>query len=384
MSDFLHVFQATTLSLSFSSHDCNKTGCFKLFFSFFHPGGIPRKLPSGLWNCSASYYSSIHHHLDCNLKTECEDGQDETEHCPFSSPECQGLVALCNHCYQFVTYLKSRFATEFTSVPLNSNDSCPDSHYRCPGDFNDCLPVYTRCNGMYDCLDHQDEEGCEDLRCPGFFRCRESTICVHNDNLCDGWSHCPLHDDELLCDVACPVDCVCQGHTFLCFQPFTATLFPQIRYLDATGSGQTLIYWSIQKSTMKTNTTKVSRDISIARRLITVAVTDFMCWFPIGTCGLLAQADCDDKWGLPAYTAQQGMVYGVCDDSTSFCKMHLMVPQGMYARVGVQRLSLWCDASDWGTQVASVKVTPSCVVTLSLLKPFLCCATWMPQVPECH
>ncbi|KAL8625319.1 hypothetical protein ACOMHN_044462 [Nucella lapillus] len=55
-------------------------------------------------------------------------------------------------------------------------------------------------------------------------------------------------------------------------------------------AGQTLIYWSIQKSTMKTNTTKVSRDISIARRLITVAVTDFMCWFPIGTCGLLAQA----------------------------------------------------------------------------------------------
>ncbi|KAL8567282.1 hypothetical protein ACOMHN_023325 [Nucella lapillus] len=108
------------------------------------------------------------------------------------------------------------------------------NHYRCPGDFNDCLPVYTRCNGMYDCLDHQDEEGCEDLTCPGFFRCRVSTICVHNDHLCDGWSHCPLRDDELLCDVTCPVDC--QGHTFLCVQPFSATLFPQILYLDATGS----------------------------------------------------------------------------------------------------------------------------------------------------
>ncbi|KAL8591493.1 hypothetical protein ACOMHN_000508 [Nucella lapillus] len=115
-----------------------------------------------------------------------------------------------------------------------------NSHYRCPGDFNDCLPVFTRCNGMYDCLDHQDEERCEDLTCPGFFRCRVSTICVHNDHMCDGWSHCPLHDDELACDVTCPVDCVCQGHTFLCFQPFSATLFPQLRYLDATGSGMTL------------------------------------------------------------------------------------------------------------------------------------------------
>ncbi|KAL8597605.1 hypothetical protein ACOMHN_001536 [Nucella lapillus] len=71
-------------------------------------------------------------------------------------------------------------------------------HYRCPGDFSDCLPIFTRCNGVYDCLDHQDEEGCEDLMCPGFFRCRVSTICVHNDDLCDGWSHCPLRDDELL------------------------------------------------------------------------------------------------------------------------------------------------------------------------------------------
>ncbi|KAL8623403.1 hypothetical protein ACOMHN_063713 [Nucella lapillus] len=143
---------------------------------------------------------------------------------------------------------------------------------------------------MHDCLDHQDEEGCEDLTCPGFFRCRVSTTCVHNDHLCDGWSHCPLHDDELLCDVTCPVGCLCQGHTFLCFQPFSATLFPQLRYLDATGSGQALIYWSIQKSTLKSDTTRVSRDMTIARRLITVAVTDFMCWFPIGTCGLLAQA----------------------------------------------------------------------------------------------
>jgi hypothetical protein len=28
----------------------------------------------------------------------------------------------------------------------------------------------------------------------------------------------------------------------------------------------------------------------VAKRLITVAVTDFVCWFPIGLCGLLALA----------------------------------------------------------------------------------------------
>jgi hypothetical protein len=31
--------------------------------------------------------------------------------------------------------------------------------------------------------------------------------------------------------------------------------------------------------------------MTVARRLITVALTDFLCWFPIGLCGLLALAD---------------------------------------------------------------------------------------------
>ena len=34
----------------------------------------------------------------------------------------------------------------------------------------------------------------------------------------------------------------------------------------------------------------MSRDLTVARRLISVAVTDFLCWFPIGLCGLLASA----------------------------------------------------------------------------------------------
>ncbi|XP_076454829.1 G-protein coupled receptor GRL101-like [Babylonia areolata] len=55
-------------------------------------------------------------------------------------------------------------------------------------------------------------------------------------------------------------------------------------------SGQAFIYWSIQSNTLKTNTTKVSRDMTIARRLITVVVTDFLCWFPVGLCGMLALA----------------------------------------------------------------------------------------------
>jgi hypothetical protein len=36
------------------------------------------------------------------------------------------------------------------------------------------------------------------------------------------------------------------------------------------------------------DTTRKSHDQTVARRLITVALTDFLCWFPIGLCGILA------------------------------------------------------------------------------------------------
>ena len=39
---------------------------------------------------------------------------------------------------------------------------------------------------------------------------------------------------------------------------------------------------------MMMDTGQKQQDVTIARRLITVAVSDFLCWFPIGLLGLLA------------------------------------------------------------------------------------------------
>ncbi|KAL8569986.1 hypothetical protein ACOMHN_056418 [Nucella lapillus] len=169
---------------------------------------------------------------------------DRIDHCHDQSDEnnCRSFRRLdAKHTmYPFPALVNFDSLKWFVSVAMNSTEPCPDSHYRCPGDFNDCLPVYTRCNVMHDCIDGQDEDGCEDRTCPGFFRCRAATVCVHSDHLCDGWPHCPLHDDELGCEEACPYGCRCLGHSFRCPQPFTAATFRQLRSLDATGSGMTV------------------------------------------------------------------------------------------------------------------------------------------------
>ena len=53
--------------------------------------------------------------------------------------------------------------------------------------------------------------------------------------------------------------------------------------------GQVSIYWSVRANRVSSSqTTQKSQDLTIARRLINIALTDFLCWFPIGVLGLLA------------------------------------------------------------------------------------------------
>ena len=122
--------------------------------------------------------------------------------------------------------------------PLD-NESCPETHFQCPGDGY-CLPVFVRCNDVYDCPGGEDEAECDSYTCPGFYRCRDSRICVHSDHLCDEVFQCPQHDDELMCNFTCPGSCICYGHAFICSDRFLAKQYPDLRYLEASGTGMTL------------------------------------------------------------------------------------------------------------------------------------------------
>ena len=226
---------------------------------------------SAAWFSCDDEVTRVYYTLVCDFRQDCHDGSDESfcQHPPCdgftcTSGQCVPYAKRCNvvsdctddsdevGCSDYDDFSVQTIHEDspvlvnfdgicsFINEKMRSDESCPDTHYRCPGKHNDCLPVFTRCNGWYDCIEHEDEERCEEMACPGFYRCFNSTVCTHTDHLCDGWPHCPRHDDEWLCDMTCPSQCQCHGHAFLCPRPFSAHRFPQLRYLDAGGSGMTL------------------------------------------------------------------------------------------------------------------------------------------------
>ena len=90
---------------------------------------------------------------------------------------------------------------------------------------------------MYDCPHRDDEHQCEPPSCAGLYRCRDSTVCLHVTHVCDGWSQCPQHDDENFCNLTCPFNCNCRGHSYLCNHTLSLSNHDHVRFLYASGSG---------------------------------------------------------------------------------------------------------------------------------------------------
>jgi hypothetical protein len=167
----------------------------------------------------------------CNRVSDCWDDADEDD-CDFH------LLGYSEAQVKFPAIIHFNKHGYFSQEAMHNN-SCPETHYRCVSQ-DLCLPVYTRCNGYFDCLDREDELDCDIFECPGYYRCLDSQVCLHPDHVCDGWAQCPQRDDEWLCDERpCPETCLCHGLAFVCDQPFHADLYPQLRYLDGAGSGMT-------------------------------------------------------------------------------------------------------------------------------------------------
>ena len=99
-----------------------------------------------------------------------------------------------------------------------SNFSC-SKHFKCPNYY--CIPWGYLCNGKWDCPDGFDEHSisCERRNCTRMFKCKTSSMCIHLDDVCDGYTDCLLGDDENLCDLAgiqCKFQCHCLFYALFC------------------------------------------------------------------------------------------------------------------------------------------------------------------------
>ena len=91
---------------------------------------------------------------------------------------------------------------------------CTNS-FKCPSSY--CIPIRKICDGIKDCIDGEDESGCDKNLCTGHLKCSGTQICIHSYEVCDGSPHCPNSDDEIMCDVKeCPVGCQCGGYSAIC------------------------------------------------------------------------------------------------------------------------------------------------------------------------
>ena len=62
---------------------------FKAMYSLHHQNkSIVEKSP-GRFDCSHHYTSEFRRHLDCNVRAECEGGEDELDQCPYYSSKCK-------------------------------------------------------------------------------------------------------------------------------------------------------------------------------------------------------------------------------------------------------------------------------------------------------
>ena len=113
---------------------------------------------------------------------------------------------------------------------------CPPGFFKCTEDGY-CFELYFRCNGVHDCPGGEDEAGCSPPPCVGLYRCRDSKICLPVWLLCNEDIYCPQGDDELYCDWRCPPGCTCYGQAYTCVRVFSTWEFPEMRYLDGSGSG---------------------------------------------------------------------------------------------------------------------------------------------------
>ena len=109
-----------SLKIEFVSKTQYGTIGFKMLFSFHTQEDGPRFTRSGHYNCSSPNYKLFKRHVECNLREECENNEDELG-CWYSSNKCKGAIAYGSRCYSFVAWATSLTWNEANQICLLRN-----------------------------------------------------------------------------------------------------------------------------------------------------------------------------------------------------------------------------------------------------------------------
>nr|KAG5697695.1 hypothetical protein BaRGS_000580 [Batillaria attramentaria] len=324
-----------TMYAQFKSYrNVNVHNGFRLRFTFHNYSALPEQLSDRKWNCSVPHWADFKQHIPCNLVPDCVSGEDE-EDCPYSSDACgQGHFSVGGTCYSdhsdedFCVFPECKTSDNFdcgNHQCLNGVDEmqCPDPPMTYENTQTPPPPAIVNfdhlCDGVVQCPQRDDELLCQ-ASCPENCTCYGEVsafiICLITLDrfLVLRFPFSQIHFRKVSANVASmvvwaiglalaavpllPMTSHWQfyGQTGICIPlPITRATYSGHGYSFGVmivlnfvlfvliAAGQASIYWSI-----RTNTTRQSKDLAIARRLITIAMSDFLCWFPIGLLGLLA------------------------------------------------------------------------------------------------
>ena len=200
----------------------------------------------------------IESNLVNDLIPDCEFAEDEllltkllSSNQQFKCPFPDEIPCFQGHtkCFKIIEICKFSLNAQGFLRPCRSGghlDNCKqfecNSQFKCPDSY--CIPWGYICDGKWDCpfgIDESRKTYCNknmyNTKCASMFKCKGTIfVCVHLNDVCNGFNDCPKRDDEMLCElqkIQCPAGCHCLGFAVSCCSVsfpkiFQSNIFPYV------------------------------------------------------------------------------------------------------------------------------------------------------------